>query len=80
MLQPLLINKKHSCSTSSIDIAKANAAAVIANAEGEAKQISLWAEANQRAYKLLCSEIGRESVLRIETLKLVKEGKIKITP
>lgn len=64
----------------SIDIAKANAAAVVANAEGEAKQISLRAEANQRAYKLLCSEIGREGVLRIETLKLVKEGKIKITP
>src|SRR5262249_19341336 len=63
-----------------IDIAKANAAAVVANAEGEAKQIALRAEANQRAYKLLIGEIGREGLLTIETLKLVKDGNIKITP
>ena len=64
----------------SVDIAKANAAAVVANAEGEAQQIRLRAEANQAAYRILISEIGREGVLAIETLKLVKEGGIKITP
>jgi regulator of protease activity HflC (stomatin/prohibitin superfamily) len=64
----------------SIDIAKANAAAVVANAEGEAQQIRLRAEANQVAYRILISEIGREGVLAIETLKLVKDGGIKITP
>jgi regulator of protease activity HflC (stomatin/prohibitin superfamily) len=64
----------------SIDIAKANAAAVVANAEGEAQQIRLRAEANQTAYHLLISEIGRDGVLAIETLRLVKDGDIKITP
>lgn len=63
-----------------VDIAKANAAAVIASAEGEAKQISLRAEANQKAYRLIASEIGREGLMVIETLKLVKDGNIKITP
>ncbi|HND22330.1 MAG TPA: SPFH domain-containing protein, partial [Acidobacteriota bacterium] len=63
-----------------VEIAKSQAAAAIATAEGEAKQITLRAEANQHAYKLLISEIGREGVLTIEMLKLIKEGKIKITP
>lgn len=63
-----------------VEIAKSQATAAIATAEGEAKQITLRAEANQHAYKLLISEIGREGVLTIEMLKLIKEGKIKITP
>jgi regulator of protease activity HflC (stomatin/prohibitin superfamily) len=64
----------------SVDIAKANAAATIASAEGEARQIMLRAEANQQAYRMLIAEIGREGVMAIETLKLVKDGNIKITP
>lgn len=64
----------------SIDIAKASAEAMVASAEGEAQQIRLRAEANQSAYRMLITEIGRDGVLAIETLKLVKEGQIKITP
>ncbi len=64
----------------SVDIAKANAASVVASAEGEAQQIRLRAEANQNAYKLLISEIGREGLMAIEVLKLVRDGNIKITP
>lgn len=64
----------------SVDIARANAAATVAAAEGEAQQIRLRAEANQAAYKLLIEEIGQEGVMTIEMLKLVKDGNIKITP
>lgn len=64
----------------SIDIARANATAMVAQAEGEAQQIRLRAEANQEAYKLLISEIGQEGLMAIEMLKLVKDGNIKITP
>lgn len=66
--------------TSIVVNAEANAKATIVNAEAEAKQITLRAEANQRAYKMLVDQIGRDGVLTLETLKLVKEGQIKITP
>ena len=64
----------------SVDIARSHASAVVAQAEGEAKQIRLRAEANQEAYKRLISEIGQEGLMAIELLKLVKDGNIKITP
>lgn len=64
----------------SVDISRANATALVAQAEGEARQIRLRAEANQEAYQRLIAEIGQEGLMAIELLKLVKEGNIKITP
>jgi regulator of protease activity HflC (stomatin/prohibitin superfamily) len=64
----------------SVDIARARAVATVASAEGEAQQIRLRAQANREAYAQLIAEIGRDGLMAIETLKLVKEGNIKITP
>ncbi|MBX7222192.1 MAG: hypothetical protein K1Y36_19745 [Blastocatellia bacterium] len=74
-----------------VDIAKAKAQSVVVTAEAEAKatvvgaeaeatQIKLRAEANKIAFEMLTEQVGREGVMMLETLKLVKEGQIKITP
>lgn len=64
----------------SVEISRSAAAAMIAAAEGEARQIELRADANSVAYQKLIAEIGREGLIAIESLKLVRDGQIKITP
>ncbi len=64
----------------SVEISKSSAAAMVAAAEGEARQIELRADANSAAYQKLIAEIGREGLIGIEMLKLVRDGQIKITP
>ena len=53
---------------------------MVAAAEGEARQIELRADANSAAYQKLIAEIGRDGLISIELLKLVRDGQIKITP
>ncbi len=49
-------------------------------AKGEAEQIRITAEARKQSYDLLASAIGQEGVTLLESLRLVKEGEIRITP
>ena len=60
----------------SIERAKAQ----IESAKGEAEQIRITAEARKQSYDLLASAIGKEGVTLLESLRLVKEGQIRITP
>lgn len=51
-----------------------------AEAQGEARYITITAEARQQAYQAMAAAIGAEGVTRLETLKLIAEGRIQITP
>lgn len=56
------------------------AKAQIESAKGDAEQIRITAEARKQSYDLLASAIGKEGVTLLESLRLVQEGKIRITP
>jgi regulator of protease activity HflC (stomatin/prohibitin superfamily) len=56
------------------------AKAQIESAKGDAEQIRITAEARKQSYDLLASAIGKEGVTLLESLRLVKEGEIRITP
>jgi hypothetical protein len=56
------------------------AKAQIESAKGDAEQIRITAEARKQSYDLLASAIGKEGVTLLESLRLVKEGGIRITP
>lgn len=56
------------------------AKAQIESAKGEAEQIRITADARKQSYDLLASAIGKEGVTLLETLRMVKEGDIRITP
>jgi uncharacterized membrane protein YqiK len=56
------------------------AKAQIETARGEAERIRITAEARKQSYDLLSSAIGREGVTLLESLRLVQEGNIRITP
>jgi uncharacterized membrane protein YqiK len=56
------------------------AKAQIESAKGEAEQIRITAEARKQSYDLLAAAIGRDGLTTLESLRLVKEGEIRITP
>lgn len=66
--------------SAAVDIARSNAEAITAEASGEARKIRLLAEANRDAYELLAQQIGRDGLVTLETLKIVRDGHIKIAP
>jgi len=56
------------------------ARAQIESAKGEAETIRITSQARKESYEALASAIGQPGVTLLESLKLVSEGKIKITP
>lgn len=56
------------------------AKAQIESAKGEAEMIRITSEARKQGYEQLAAAIGQQGVTLLESLKLVSEGKIKITP
>jgi hypothetical protein len=56
------------------------ARAQVESAKGEAETIRITSQAKKESYDLLASAIGSQGVTLLESLKLVSEGKIKITP
>lgn len=56
------------------------AKAQIETAKGEAERIRITAEARKQSYDLLAAAIGKEGVTLLESLRLVQEGNIRITP
>ncbi len=56
------------------------ARAQVESAKGEAETIRITSQAKKESYELLAAAIGSRGVTLLESLKLVSEGKIKITP
>ncbi len=56
------------------------AKAQIETAKGEGERIRITAEARKQSYDLLSAAIGKEGVTLLESLRLVQEGNIRITP
>ncbi len=56
------------------------AKAQIETAKGEAETIRITSQARKEGYELLAAAIGQQGVTLLESLKLVSDGKIKITP
>jgi len=56
------------------------AKAQVETAKGEAERIRITAEARKQSYDLLAAAIGKEGVTLLESLRLVQEGNIRITP
>ncbi len=63
-----------------VKTAAERAKAQIESAKGEAEQIRITAEARKKSYDLLAAAIGKEGVTMLESLRLVQEGNIRITP
>lgn len=53
---------------------------IIIEAEAEASQVKLIADARSQAYKLLSASIGQNNTALIEIMNLVADKKIRITP
>jgi hypothetical protein len=60
--------------------ASERARAQVESAKGEAETIRITSQAKKESYELLAAAIGSQGVTLLESLKLVSEGKIKITP
>jgi regulator of protease activity HflC (stomatin/prohibitin superfamily) len=56
------------------------ARAQVESAKGEAETIRITAQARKEGYELVATAIGQQGVTLLESLKLVSDGKIKITP
>jgi hypothetical protein len=56
------------------------ARAQVESAKGEAETIRITSQARKESYELLAAAIGAQGVTLLESLKLVSEGKVKITP
>ncbi len=56
------------------------ARAQIESAKGEAETIRITSQARKEGYELLAAAIGAQGVTLLESLKMISEGKIKITP
>ena len=52
----------------------------VESAKGEAEMIRITSEARRQSYEQLASAIGREGLTLLESLRLVREGNIRITP
>jgi flagellar basal body rod protein FlgG len=63
-----------------VKVAEEEKKKVIIEAEAEAAQVKLIADAKSQAYKLLSGSIGQNNTALIEIMKLVAERKIRITP
>ncbi|MFA5238136.1 MAG: SPFH domain-containing protein [Phycisphaerae bacterium] len=63
-----------------VKVAEEEKKKVIIEAEAEAAQVKLIADAKSQAYKLLSGSIGQNNAALIEIMKLVAEKRIKITP
>lgn len=63
-----------------VKTAAERAKAQIESAKGEAEQIRITAEARKQSYDQIASAIGKEGVTLLESLRLVQEGNIRITP
>ena len=50
------------------------------SAKGEADMIRITSEARKQSYELLSAAIGAQGVTLLESLRLVREGNIRITP
>ncbi|OQB88810.1 MAG: hypothetical protein BWX86_02593 [Verrucomicrobia bacterium ADurb.Bin122] len=50
------------------------------SAKGEADMIRITSEARKQSYELLSAAIGSQGVTLLESLRLVREGNIRITP
>lgn len=61
-------------------VAEQEAKAREASAEGEAKALEITGAARRSAYNMMSEAIGSDGVMLLETLKLVSDGKISITP
>lgn len=64
----------------SVKVADEEKKKIIIQAEAEAEQVKLLAEAKSQAYKLLTGSIGQDNAALIEIIKLVAEKDIRITP
>jgi uncharacterized membrane protein YqiK len=60
--------------------ASERARAQVESAKGEAETIRITSQARKESYELLATAIGAQGVTMLESLKLVSEGRIKITP
>lgn len=56
------------------------ARAQIETAKGEAETIRITSQARKESYEMLAAAIGQQGVTLLESLKLVSDGNIKITP
>lgn len=56
------------------------ARAQIETAKGEAETIRITSQAKKESYEMLAAAIGAQGVTLLESLRMVSEGKIKITP
>jgi uncharacterized membrane protein YqiK len=63
-----------------VKTAAERAKAQIETAKGEGERIRITAEARKQSYDLLAAAIGKEGVTLLESLRLVQEGNIRITP
>lgn len=63
-----------------ITIAEGNSSRVRLEGIGEAEKILAIGKATAEAYQLTSEAIGMDSVSRIEVMKLVSNGRVKITP
>jgi regulator of protease activity HflC (stomatin/prohibitin superfamily) len=61
-------------------VAEQEAKAREASALGEARAITITGEARKTAYEMVAQTIGADGVTLLESLKLVAEGNIQITP
>ncbi len=63
-----------------VKTAAERAKAQIESAKGEAERIRITAEARRQSYDQLATAIGKDGVTLLESLRLVQEGNIRITP
>ncbi|HYE05479.1 MAG TPA: SPFH domain-containing protein [Planctomycetota bacterium] len=63
-----------------VQVAEQEAKAREAEAVGEARYIEITFEARRKGYESMATAIGKDGVTTLETLKLVSDGKIQITP
>ncbi|MFT3781328.1 MAG: SPFH domain-containing protein [Nibricoccus sp.] len=63
-----------------VKTAAERAKAQIETAKGEGERIRITAEARKQSYDLLAAAIGKDGVTLLESLRLVQEGNIRITP
>lgn len=56
------------------------ARAQVESAKGEAETIRITSQAKKESYEMLAAAIGAQGVTLLESLKMVSEGNIKITP
>jgi uncharacterized membrane protein YqiK len=64
----------------SVQINKQNAEAAIEKARGDAQALEIIGKGRANAYRVMVETLGQEQVAQLELLKLVVDGKVRITP